>query len=524
MSWGKRYILIIVGALSLILMPEAANASYTQLYCNADGSIGMDGSGHESQLFHGDPYQHTGACQYTGLDHIFSTVICQFVYILNNILGRIYCGIQHEMTSVLTIALTLYIAVFGAQILMGATRLKAGDMVVHMLKIALIWMFVTQSVWGIGIAFQFFVGIATEGSKWVLNPILGMNTGGDVMPIYEYIDRMIYCAILGPLTNTLTNVTSGCSAAFGNGGSVGSTLNYKLIGFFLVSWYTVPIVGAMGVYWLWSTMVMLARTLITFMLGISAIAFLIALSPIFLSFMLFRSTNYFFQNWLRHLMSYSLQIVVTFAIVAMWINMTGYFIGFFDNLSNMIFPVNRIQVAAPTMFQPTDTWGICPAYYSNVYMPDARCKCPDSTLNVPASLYNTAYSGCQGSFGREDLIPPSKLYQAGLFLYYVIYNLTVLLILAYAFSTLLNEAPDIARNLAGPAYIPPLMGGWGNVSWDSIRGQQEKFSWFRQRHDTGSGGGSGGGMSSLFSHAGKAVGNVVGSVHQKVSNRPKVGG
>lgn len=488
----RRYFLLGFTLLGIVAMP--ANALAVGLYCNANGTIGLDGQGHVSRLYNADPYNNTGACQYSGLNHVFSYTVCKFVVVINEIMGRVYCGVQYSMIYVLQILLSIYVAVFGAQILMGTAELRPAEVVTRLVKMTLIWLFVTETTWGIGIAFGFFVGLLDEGTQWVLYPILGTN---GAMPLYAYLDDLVFEAVLGPFSDsTNTNIN----------------FNFKLVGFFMLAWYVLPVVGIMILFWVWTTLSMLARSLITFLLGIASIAFLICLSPIFLCFMLFKATYYFFENWIRYMISYTLQVLITFALLSMWISISQIFIGFFDQLSDMIFPFSSVFVPGPS-YQPTDTWGVCPLNRMNFYW--------DNSGNMAGPM-----AECIGTYGTnfydQDLVPPSQLYQAVGLIYFIVYHLTTLIILAYAFASLIKDAPSIAKNLAGPAYIPPL----GNYGWSAPnlnkQGKEGVSGNFTSRHSGSSTSGS-----SVFSQTGqaisKAVGGVVQNVHKQVSNRPKVG-
>ncbi len=141
------------------------------------------------------------------------------------------------------------------------------------------------------------------------------------MPMYRYLDTLIYGAITGPFTQA----------------------NDKVIGFFIVLMFFFPSLfqrwPATG--WPPPSPCWRARWYIS-CCALSAIAFLIALSPIFLSFMLFQSTVHFFEDWLKYLISYTLQIVIVLAIIALWIAAMSLFGGFFNELSNLIWPYQHV--------------------------------------------------------------------------------------------------------------------------------------------------------------------------------------
>jgi len=463
----KQYLLVAVATLSLVLMPVAANAQYAQLSCK-NGSVVP-----QTELYDNSSQ---GFCSYTGITHIFSQVVCDFVTIINNVLGQVYCGIQYSLTPILAILLTLYIAIFGVQILMGTAQLTAKEMVIRLLKIAGVWVFATQSTWGLSIMFQFLLAAAGQASMWVINYIhpsidcanADAINGANIMTLYQYLDCLVYAAIAGPFT----------------------TANDKVIGFFIILMFFFPSIFTLIVIWTLNTLMMLARTIVYFLLCLSAIAFLIALSPIFLSFMLFQSTAYFFEDWLKHLISYTLQIVIVFAIISLWIATMSYFGGFFDELSNLIWPYEH--VLETNVFSPDNTYGICKVAMTDANPPalpwappGAMCNgepCPtgvDSCIDgqpcLPSMQCDPDYDpgSSDPKIAKEamnDLIPPSQLENHPEFINFMVYNLTALIIIAYTFGVLIKEAPKIATQLSGPATVPPLVNDLGVKGFGQLGG------------------------------------------------------
>lgn len=419
----KSCLLVLVATLCLVLTPVAAEAQV--LTCTPSGTVAG------GYLYPGGS-SNGGACQFTGIDHIFSWIVCAYVGILNDVLGKTYCGIQYAVTPTLAILLSLYIGIFGLQILMGTAELRAGEIVVRLLKIAGVWMFATQSLYGIGIIFEFFLSLIGDGAAWVINSVMpgaGL-TSTNTVPIYDILDGFIY--------NTVLSLVSNASS--------------KVIGFFAVMFFIYPPIFGMALFWLMTTLATLARTLASFLLGISAVAFLVSLSPIFLSFMLFRLTYHLFESWLRYMTSYSVQIIVSFAIVAMWIAITMQFVGFFNDLGDMVFPYHAVVNPGGAVYDPENTWAICPPqFYLDPNGPEAACTSGFNPVTSTAD-YN-------------DLIPPSDMQKdAPWFFVYVLYHLLVLCLIGYAFLALLHKAPNIAHDLVGPEQVPVIGQGWGQTT------------------------------------------------------------
>ncbi len=421
----RAYCSIVLTCITLLFLLVPEHAWAQMLTCSGGSSSG-------------DLYADQGCDDgnYDGIDHIFSMIICQFVEIINRVMSDVYCSIQYTMVSTLKAVFTVYIAVFGAQLLMGSVQLNAKEFMVRMLKIAGVWMFVSQTYFGIGIAFNFFINVSVYGIGWVWegvnvdmarNPYnIGMGDGTGVMPLFGFFDQMIYDVVTGPFTQAHSAV----------------------IGFFFVMWYLAPTIFMLAAYWLWLSFTIIVRTLISFLISIAAFAFLISLSPIFLSFMLFTVTYDFFENWLKYMMSYTIQIIVIFAVIALWLASIKVFVAFFDELALVIFPYNSVWMEGAPKSDPVSTWGVCPLDYTNGTL-GPEVKCQDATFD-PTNPQDA-----------KKMIPAARIPSQGEFVYYLVYRLLTLIIICYAFDTLAREAPYLAKSLAGPEYVPILGQGYG---------------------------------------------------------------
>jgi hypothetical protein len=433
MVTAKRLMAAVTVLFVLVATPSQSFAAYERLKC--DGSGGVQGT---TTLFDAED-GGAGLCQFSGqpaVEHLFSTIVCKYAKIINQVLDVIYCDVQFKIKDALSAVIILYIAILGVQTLTGQTQLTIGEAVVRSCKAVFVWFFCTEASYGIDIGFAFFMSAMGEGVAWVVsavNPVI-LIFPDDPMPAYEYIDKLIYDAIMGPFTDA----------------------NSKVVGFFLVMMVAFPPIFLMGVQFLWETAKVLINCVLMFLLSISAIAFLIALSPVFLSFMLFQTTFYLFENWLRYMISYTMQIIIVFAIVTMWVLVIQQFTDFFNRLSNMIFPYyGNVQLA--NTYQPSDTWAICPNIHYGLdtkNMPTASCN--SAPYNIPNVNPNT-FTQQQ----KRDLIPPSRIVELKGFLYFVIFHMISLIMVAYSFHILLKNASQIAKDIVGPAHVPMLGKGYG---------------------------------------------------------------
>jgi hypothetical protein len=312
----------------------------------------------------------------------------------------------------------LYIIVFGIQFMIGHVQLATREVVSRLIKLGLVWTFATNSAYGIDIAYNFFIGAADQGIAWMLStimpPLANVPPAWTERVAFAYIDQLVYGAITGPFT-------------------VGGA---KLAGIIGVMSFAFPPLFMLFFYFTTRTIVIFVRALLSYLLGISAIAFLISLSPIFLSLALFQATSRFFEDWLRFLISFTLQIILIFAGVAMWLAVIGTLGNFFAQLANLVVPVQDILEASPVR-SPVDSWGLCSF---------------DSVM--------TAF-GPQLMCVNGPIIYPSQIVNEPQFIYFVALNMITLCLVVYAFDKLLDHIPALARSLSGPAYAPQLGGGRG---------------------------------------------------------------
>jgi len=428
----------------------------------------------------------------TGISYIASTVICEFVTTLDIVLVKVYTGIQSALLPVVQAALTLYIAIFGAQLVMGTAQLQAREIVTRLLKIAGVWLFATSWAYGASNIFYFYMGFIADAGGAIVNTLVpdpggtstvcpnyqytdgsgnphtgidypnitGDNDPSATMPLFNFFDELISCALLGPA----------------------SAGGIKIVGFFMAMMLVYPPMFVIFSWWLQTTAFALARALLTYLTGISAIAFLIGLSPIFLSMMLFETTRQVFDNWIRYLISYSVQIIIVLGIIVMWVLVLFQLVYFFTDMANLVFPLNSGPMVGGYLHQ-TSTWGLCdavydpddPLYYTENGVGHPLCRiCNGKPCNPVIDTNNNDCNGDAYCLETGSLIPPTKIINQAKsfnktssthqeqFLEYVFSNLVALLMLSYAFSMLLEKAHEISSGIAGAgANAPAEPGGWG---------------------------------------------------------------
>ena len=355
----------------------------------------------------GDIFLGAVDCHQYGAHQPFSGLNCYFQQVLNEVTKRMYCGIQFRLMPFLQVMILLFVLVYAIMFTMGLAALTGKELVTRCIKMALVWAFAMNASWGVGMAFYFLVGGIETVATWVIQVFFPDMQGMDFI---AYIDFLIFQQLTG-------GFTAKGAALLGFFGTL-AVLMFPVFLLFLVYMMTV--------------MAALMRAVITYLLGLSAIAFLIALGPIFVSFALFKTTFTFFDSWFRYLVSFSLQIILVFAAVALWLYVMSLVGNFFLVLMNMIIPYEdkAHSMGSAAIFK--DTWAIC--------------------------LNGAARDGIS-CVGNRPALSPAAYSVHERFIAWLTLNLIVLGTLVYAFDALLRMMPNFARQLSGPAFAPQLGGG-----------------------------------------------------------------
>lgn len=440
-------------------------------------------------FFQGDPKngKPTHYCDNIGAQYIISTVICQFLLIIDQILVAVFNGIQSALIPFVQAMLTLYIAVFGAQLLMGTARMQARDILGRLIKIAAVWSFSTDINYSVRIAFNFYIGLISDGGQALINAVYIDNYGplcvdpsipspmqlpnqmpsiqtsdmvdaSNLMPVFTFFDQLIYCAFVGTPGNA----------------------SIKIVGFFLAMVAIYPPLFGIFTWWATTTFYAIARLVLSFLTALAAIAFLISLAPLFLSLMLFQATSYLFDNWLRYLTAYSVQIVISFGITVLWVITMLHFVLFFNDLADLIYPFQPGEYAG-NYLNKSDTWAICDAQYDGfdangnpIRLSRPFCWACGSEPCDATGYFIDNNTGQNKPDHVDRLIPPSSIISHKDFLSYAFYNLIALLAISFAFSKLLEEVRGITAKIVGSAPTPQFLGGLGSSKLNNAFGNQAK--------------------------------------------------
>lgn len=482
MKKARRFFaFLLVTFLSVLLPVQSVMAAFQDISCDASGVA----SGNILNV--GDvvtsasgPVDPNNPCGLVSVDNIFSAVGCNYILVLNDVFSKFYCALQFGMREMVAYVVGLFLVIYGIKLLIGTQEATGGAAIVALLKIGTVYMFVLQGTTAVSILYKFFIGFIEETVAWVFSGIncpfiVCPGSGGNVPFAFSEVDKKIK----GLLTGFDDGAGGKTLGIFDNNGELiifFIVLVMIAVPLFLIAWSLIKM-----------TILVFVRSLVTFMLSITAVAFLISLSPIFFSFMLFNSTYILFDNWLRFLVSYSLQPMVIFAIFSLWLIIVGDFLGFVGDLTKVIVILPAYSEDKGAILTIEDRIAFCPLFYpsdkdisitsstfpfkfnlggpqiqccqlvTNPPLLDPVCAAPTATAVTPEQ-----YLLDLAPYTKERLLSYKSIVRQEGFIYFLAYNFIALYAIAAAFFHLIEMTPKIAQQLSRSQASMPLGAGFGN--------------------------------------------------------------
>ncbi|MEQ1704681.1 MAG: type IV secretion system protein [Rickettsiales bacterium] len=469
----------IIAVMSVILPVQTVMAAFEELACDAAG--GATGGVFDPKIIYDTaaqgPIDPSNPCGLVSVDNIFSSIGCRYVNILNDVFSKFFCALQFGMRDLVVLIVALYIAIYGVRLLIGTQEATGGAAILAFIKIGIVYMFIDKGALAVSYIYKFFVGFIQESVAWVFSgincpTIICIGNAQSISQVFGDIDRKVKFIIMGADDGTTAGLFTG---------------NGELILFFFVLFFI-----SFTVFMLLFTMIAKAvsvfvSSLVTFMLSITAVAFLISLSPIFMSFMLFNSTYSLFDNWLRFLVSYSLQPMIIFAIFSLWIIISFDFLNFIGDIGKVITVLPKASSDKVGVLTVEDKLVFCPLYFppdknpgfnsialpSNYTLGGPGIECCELEF-TPASLEPTCknvapvtaitpekYLEDVTPYKKQRLLEPQAVLREEKFIYYLGYHFIALLAIASAFFHLLKMTPQIAQALSRSQATMPLGRGFG---------------------------------------------------------------
>ena len=452
--------LLVLALWVLLSHPALAQAS------NEVGNFGCSGGRATGTLYNASG----GSCPTTlKFNNIFSFLVCNIEHLAANLLGHMFCGLAETAVPAVEAAITLAVIFFGMAFTMGVIPATARDFQLFLVKIAFVWIFATQAEYMIGVGYRFLVEGSREAIGIVLGGLMertadGANTQATGADIYRLFDGFIGTALEYATANVGVDFDDPAKNPCAN--AVFAVIASMMIVF--PPLFYVAIIIIVGIIFTF------VRAVFGYMYALVGLAFLVTLSPLFLSFYLFRQTLPFFNKYVGYLASFTLQMVFVFTFLAVIAtvdirHVTG-------SLPNIIVP-NRTVTETTSLRFPWEYCTVCDfevvdqngqPYASDSYrgfIEQGRLQCktpvkaisPFDTAGPREDAKGTSYynpTSAQLDTIRNNLIK------------FTATTLLSLLVLIYVLEALLRSSSSIAQVLAGGmgGYYAPQLGGTASAS------------------------------------------------------------
>ncbi len=461
-------------ALLLTVYPaQTVYAAFTMVTCDVKTGAVTSGT-----LFDSQQISNQNSCGVITVKNIFSGIACNYFTIINDIFTKFYCALQVGLLEIITGAIVIFIALYGIRLMIGLQKSNSGAGIAAIMKIGIITLFINQGALGVGLILGFFFGLIIQTVSWAVNAIncktiiclTAPNEGETIVNIFKGVDDRLNML----LTGTQSGVAS-IAGLFDNE----AVFIALVIAMFFIAW---PLF--LLAWWLITTVAMLfIRSLITFMLSITAVAFLVALSPVFLSFMLFDSTRMLFDNWLNFLVSFSLQPLIIFSAFSLWLIASSDFVVFAKQLSD-IMTITTDAKDKGSVLTKTDMLMFCPFVAapapSSIKSSDFLGIIPNATFID--DLLNSGNSGiaCVGGVTAKqladtkartwndpngpniELVEPNVALHNPILIEFLVFNFLEITVVGYTFLQFIKATPQIARVISKSQVAAPLGVGFAD--------------------------------------------------------------
>jgi type IV secretion system protein VirB6 len=309
-----------------------------------------------------------------------------------------FFGPGSALSAVITILLTLYVALLGFRLLTGRTDLRVGDLPMIAIKLGAVVMLTTSWASYQSLVFALlFDGPAELANSLLANMALPPSvSGGDIFARLQYsFDQLTLSASAMSL---VSDGPTAASAGLAPGSLVlqaapGVDPN-SLKGFSPVIQMRSALQGgpAFGATALWlSSIILLVSTLGLLILAKLMLGLLLAIGPIFVGLLLFDQTKGFFEGWLRTSLGFALVPLATVVFMAGMLaslepSLQGLAVARAEN-RYAIEPVLTVMVIVLTFTAVFGSViGLCMRLVAGFRLPDIKPREPELVVDIPAFL------------------------------------------------------------------------------------------------------------------------------------------
>ena len=408
-----RKILVLLGLSLALLFPVFSNEASAELSidlatfgtgfaCVGDNSVG--------NLFDNG----TDRCDPDGLTNLFTNAACTYENIVDQVLGKLYCGMQFRLFDPLSALMTLFVVMVGAGFALGIIPGTPREAVLSIFKFGLVYYFATESQLTIGVLYYGLMYFVQEGINVVLT---------HVAPTAPCVS----CP--GGLFEQMDNISEEFARNAGASQSEGAPCTNGLVAMFMTFIASVPMLAIFGIGMAFQFIMIFFQMILGYFISITGIMFLIALSPFFLSFALFKFTRSYFDKWVIYLLSFAIQIFVVIAFMGVVISLALY--EDLRELYELSRPYNKAHQAEGVRLPYRDWCNICQ---------------PQEFGQFGITCGGGAEIHPQGLLNNPDAV---RIFSTRMF---------KILVLAYILHKAMILVPRVAVALGGAIYAPQLVG------------------------------------------------------------------
>ncbi len=382
-----------------------------------------------------------------GLDKPLEHVLTAWQASLFNAIAYGYCGMRALIEGPLLAAGLLAIVIFGITFITGMNSLSAKAVIVMIFKIGLVLMFALNGEIAMKVIYGFFLALTDDAVHWLM---AGNNATGATPLSSQDVAIGTFAKLFG---NGLTDIDPAAA-------SCSSTVLLFIV--FLLLLF--PIFGAPVITMFITFLFMFIRAILGFLVALGAVALLMAASPMFIAFALFRTTHSYFDRWLQAIISYSLQMVIVFGIIVISFELFDFW-SMFKSLVNTMRPSPDVVSWMQAYKINLGTTQICTPCEGGSFLLSEAIK--TTTVNG-VTTGTPAFSGYHCPANAKGISRVIDIFVQYDYLKYLIFNTIVVTMVLWGINEILSQSSAIAHELSGKGSAMNL-GGAGGDSRNGIR-------------------------------------------------------
>ena len=264
----------------------------------------------------------TTNCDENPENGLFAGIACKVMKVFNSGVVPLYCNMifSSYFQSALGAALTLYTVFVGFAYVTHMVPMKTSHAITKVIKAAAVYGILMNS----DLFFSMVYSTIIETTDALVRAMVSAQSGGGAQSFFEYVDQAMYKVFDGVFYSEANNES-------------GATTQQPDFRMFLLGMAMMHLTGdlfggiffAVTIGWILSYFSIMVRYLLAFM----SMVFVIMLGPIFIPTILFEKTKYMFEEWIKMLVCFMVQVVL---VVAYLLMVEGFFTDFYNQIKSVI--------------------------------------------------------------------------------------------------------------------------------------------------------------------------------------------